>query len=42
MFVPPSRENRRAAVAEVAPIVTVEPVVAGTGAEAAPTRRGAD
>jgi hypothetical protein len=42
MCIPPHWENRRAEIAQLQPIRTVEPVVGGTGAEAAPTRRGAD
>jgi hypothetical protein len=41
MCIPPQWENRRAQIAQLEPIRTVE-VVGGTGAEAALTRRGAD
>jgi hypothetical protein len=42
MCIPPQWENRRAQIAQLEPIRTVEAVVGDTGAEAAPTRRGAD
>jgi glyoxalase family protein len=42
MCIPPHWEDRRAEIAQLEPIETVEPVVGGTGSEAAPTTRGGD